>query len=158
MADPHDQTLDRRQALMLGALGVAGLLLSACSSSPGIDDAVDSFVADARRTLRQLAETPYERDALLAAFGDMEGTARQLALLIREEDARLDVRMRDPAVSTAALQEDVDAYLTQRIALRGTLLQQQDRLRTALGQERWTRLTEALNDPDRMVRIVGRSA
>ena len=149
--------LDRREAL-LSSLGFL-LLFSACrSSGEPRAETMEEVLESLRSRLTALAESPEDEQQLLSLLAEVQAASTELVdnhVTFVEEADRLS---RDYAVGADTLKAQLEAGLELRGQAARRLLVLQDRIRSQLGPDRWSKLVDDLNNPDRMERIVGRKS
>ena len=145
--------LTRRDLVAATLLAVAA---SACGSTPSPEEDVATIHGRLDERLAQFASDEEEA----ARFSALLLTLREDAQAFLEEHTSFTESLvdgsRDRGVDSAALKSLLDGNVVERDRLRSRLLEDQQALKVALGPDRWAELVDGLNDPETMLRIVGR--
>jgi len=125
---------------LFGALG-------GCASAPpaGSRAALAATRDELRAFLTERAVDASEAEQFLALADSIEDRALALIDEVASFDADFDAAFRDMATAEQVLGARIDAHLDRRTRIRRSLLDEQERLKRAVGRERWPDLVEILN-------------
>jgi len=151
---PGGLRLDRR-AMLFGALG---LLLGACSSPTTAADQVDLLTETLETRITAAARDDAEAEHLLGLVNSIREDAQEFLKGHSTFSEQMISEARDRDADPAELTRLVMTSSANRREVRRKMLDHQESLRVALGEERWSRLVDELNDAEAMNRIVGRRA
>ena len=146
-----------RRDILLAMLGLP-VVLAACRSGAPHEESVADLNASLRARLVELANDPQEAEQLRSIYGAIEQTTGELITMHLANATEFEGLLRDRSVATGTIATTVEEHVEARAKVIERLLSLQDQVKSALGRERWAQLVDAMNDPDRMAQIVGRSA
>lgn len=146
-----------RRDILLAMLGLP-VVLAACRSGDPHEESVADLTASLRSRLVELAHEPQEAEQLRSIYDAIEQTIDELITMHLANATEFEGLLRNRSVATGAIATTVEEHADARVKVIERLLSLQHQVKSVLGRERWAQLVDAMNDPDRMVQIVGRSA